>query len=132
MAINNSWNDEDNWWRNNFSSRPYATGRSYEDFRPGYQYGFESGQHHMGRSWDDVESDLRTGWDKFEGKGRHVGERQGCRQRRLAPRYRPTRPGHQPYERVLSKRVQSVLAVKRIKEDLGARNFTSRAFPFRS
>ena len=68
MATNRTWNDEDNWWRDNFSSRPYATGRNYEDFRPGYQYGFESGQHHMGRKWNDVESDLKTGWDKFEGR----------------------------------------------------------------
>ena len=23
----------------------------------------------MGRTWDDVQTDLRTGWDKFEGRG---------------------------------------------------------------
>jgi hypothetical protein len=68
MAQNRTWNDEDSWWRSNFSSRPYATGRNYEEFRPAYQYGFESGQHHMGRQWDEVESDLRSGWEKFEGK----------------------------------------------------------------
>ena len=68
MAQNRTWTDEDNWWRNNFSSRPYATGRNYEDFRPAYQYGFESGQHHVGRKWNDVETDLRSGWEKFEGK----------------------------------------------------------------
>ena len=68
MAQNRTWTDEDNWWRNNYSSRPYATGRNYEDFRPAYQYGFESGQHHMGRNWNDVETDLRSGWEKFEGR----------------------------------------------------------------
>jgi hypothetical protein len=68
MTQNKTWNDEDNWWRNNFGSRPYATGRSYEDFRPAYQYGFESGQHHLGRTWDEVESDLKSGWEKFEGR----------------------------------------------------------------
>jgi len=68
MATNTSWDKEDTWWRNNFSSRPYATGRNYEDFRPAYQYGYESGQHHMGRKWDEVESDLKSGWEKFEGK----------------------------------------------------------------
>ena len=41
MAHNRTWNDEDSWWRNNFTSRPYATGRNYEDFRPAYQYGFD-------------------------------------------------------------------------------------------
>jgi len=68
MAQDRTWNEEDNWWRNNFSSRPYAAGQSYEDFRPAYQYGFESGRHHLGRKWNDVESDLQTGWEKFEGR----------------------------------------------------------------
>jgi hypothetical protein len=68
MTQNRTWNDEDNWWRSNFSSRPYATGRDYDDFRPAYQYGFESGQHHLGRKWDEVESDLKSGWEKFEGR----------------------------------------------------------------
>ena len=66
MAETRKWAQEDKWWEQNFNSRPYAAGRRYEDFRPAYRYGFESGQHHMGRTWDEVESDLRTGWDKFE------------------------------------------------------------------
>ena len=66
MADNRTWAQEDRWWEQNFSSRPYASGRPYEEFRPAYRYGFESGQHHLGRTWNDVESDLRTGWDKFE------------------------------------------------------------------
>lgn len=68
MANTSTWNDEDKWWRNNFSSRPYTTGRTYEDFEPAYRYGYESGVHHMGRTWNEVEQDLRTGWDKFTGK----------------------------------------------------------------
>jgi hypothetical protein len=68
MAQNRTWIDEDRWWQENFSSRPYASGRNYEDFRPAYQYGFESGQHHLGRRWNEVESDLQSGWEKFEGK----------------------------------------------------------------
>ena len=69
MALDNTWNDEDTWWRDNYSTRPYATGRNYEEFRPAYQYGFESGRHHMGRTWNDVEPDLEQGWSKFEGRG---------------------------------------------------------------
>jgi hypothetical protein len=68
MAFDNTWDQEDAWWRENYGGRPYATGRSYEEFRPAYRYGYESGRHHMGRSWSEVESDLRTGWDKFEGR----------------------------------------------------------------
>jgi hypothetical protein len=62
------WDEEDRYWRENFASRPYSTGHNYEDFRLAYQYGYEAGVHHMGRTWNDVEPDLRTGWDKFEGK----------------------------------------------------------------
>jgi hypothetical protein len=74
MANNSSWNDEDSWWRDNFSSRPYGTGRNYEEFRPAYQYGHQSAQHHMGRAWNDVESDLKTGWNKAEGRGSSTWE----------------------------------------------------------
>ena len=89
-----TWDQEDKWWEQNFSSRPYASGRTYDDFRPAYRYGFESGQHHMGRTWKDVESDLRTGWDKFEnrpGWRLDLGERQGRGAGRLAPHHRPAR-----------------------------------------
>jgi hypothetical protein len=65
MADSRTWAQEDKWWEQNFSSRPYASGRTYDDFRPAYRYGFESGQHNMGRTWNDVEPDLRTGWEKY-------------------------------------------------------------------
>lgn len=74
MADYRTWDQEDIWWRDNFSSRPYATGRKYEEFRPGYRYGFESGSHHLGRKWDEVEPDLRSGWDKYENRGTSTWE----------------------------------------------------------
>ena len=62
-----SWETEDNYWFENFSSRPYAIGPDFYDrFRPAYRYGFESAQHHVGRSWDEAEEDLRKGWDRYE------------------------------------------------------------------
>jgi hypothetical protein len=69
MTEYRTWIEEDIWWRDNFPSRPYAVGRTYEEFRPAYRYGYESGAHHMGRDWNEVEPDLRSGWDKFEGRG---------------------------------------------------------------
>lgn len=66
-----SWETEDNYWQENFTSRPYAMGPDYyERFRPAYRYGFESAQHHMGRDWDQAESDLERGWAAYE----HGGE----------------------------------------------------------
>lgn len=67
-----AWETEDNFWTENFSSRPYAIGPDYyERFRPAYRYGFESARHHAGRTWDDAEADLRAGWDRYEHRGEH-------------------------------------------------------------
>jgi hypothetical protein len=65
-----SWETEDNYWHENFTSRPYALGPDYyERFRPAYRYGFESAQHHVGRDWDAAEPDLRRGWDSYQHRG---------------------------------------------------------------
>jgi hypothetical protein len=62
-----SWETEDNYWFENFTSRPYAMGPDFYDrFRPAYRYGFESAQHHVGRAWDEAEEDLRKGWERYE------------------------------------------------------------------
>jgi hypothetical protein len=65
-----AWETEDNYWFENFSSRPYALGADfYERFRPAFRYGFESAAHSMGRSWDEAEADLRRGWESYEHRG---------------------------------------------------------------
>src|SRR5262245_44197915 len=65
-----AWETEDNYWYENFSSRPYAIGADYyERFRPAYRYGFESATHGLGRTWDDAEADLRAGWAQYQHRG---------------------------------------------------------------
>ena len=65
-----AWETEDNYWHENFTSRPYALGPDYyERFRPAYRYGFESARHGLGRNWDEAEPDLRTGWERYEHRG---------------------------------------------------------------
>lgn len=67
-----AWDTEDNYWFENFSSRPYALGADFYDrFRPAFRYGFDSAHHHMGRSWGDAEPDLQQGWDRYEHRGEH-------------------------------------------------------------
>jgi hypothetical protein len=62
-----AWETEDNYWEENFSSRPYALGPDYYDkFRPAYRYGFESARDGLGRTWDDAEPDLRSGWERYQ------------------------------------------------------------------
>ncbi|HET9465659.1 MAG TPA: hypothetical protein VFO71_09025 [Gemmatimonadales bacterium] len=65
-----AWETEDNFWAENFSSRPYALGPDFYDrFRPAFRYGFESAHHNMGRTWEEAEADLRSGWDRYEYRG---------------------------------------------------------------
>lgn len=64
----NRWDDnEDNYWRTNYSSRPYASGRSYDDVKPAYRYGFDSANYYQGRRFEDVESELGSRWDTHAG-----------------------------------------------------------------
>ena len=64
------WNSEENYWRNAWNSRPYATAdRSFEQYRPGYRYGYESANRMKGKNWSDAENDLRSGWDRYEHRG---------------------------------------------------------------
>ena len=57
---------EDEYWRTNFASRPYASGQTYETYQPAYRYGWESYGRNAGRKFDEVEADLQRGWDKTE------------------------------------------------------------------
>ena len=55
---------EDEYWRRHYLSRPYAGSGTYDDFRPAYQYGWESYSRYRGRKFDEVEPDLRRDWEK--------------------------------------------------------------------
>ena len=74
-GTSSDWTTEDQYWRSNWSTRPYASAdRSYDYYRPGYQYGYESANRYRGREWNDVESDLRSGWDRVENRGQSTWE----------------------------------------------------------
>ena len=57
---------EDAYWRDNYAARPYSAGEPYDTYRPAYQYGWENYPRYAGRKFDEVESDLRSGWEKTE------------------------------------------------------------------
>ncbi len=60
---------EEAYWRDNYKTRPYYTqGSTYEEYGPAYRYGWESRQRYSGRKFNEVESDLRSGWDKTKSK----------------------------------------------------------------
>ena len=69
------WINEDRYWQSNWNTRPYVSAdRGYDFYRPGYQYGFESANRYRGRDWNDVESDLRSGWERFENRSESTWE----------------------------------------------------------
>lgn len=56
------------WWRERFASRPYASGRRYEDFEPAYRYGTLAYlRSERPRTWDEVENELHGGWSQERG-----------------------------------------------------------------
>ena len=69
-GVMSDWNAEDDYWRQNYQNRPYVgSSRSYENWQPAYRYGFESAQTHRDKRWEDVEHNLRSGWDTYPHRG---------------------------------------------------------------
>ena len=69
-----NWTDEDTYWRSNFNTRPYASGKEYDYYEPAYRYGFEAANRYPDRSWGDVESELSSGWKSYKHAGRSTWE----------------------------------------------------------
>ena len=92
---------EEAYWRNNYSSEPYIERNyTYDDYGPAYRTGYEGYPRYYGtgKSYDDVEPELRSNWNQakenhaWNGKrpkwpaslhGTGLNERYpGCRSRR--------------------------------------------------
>ena len=59
---------EDAYWRENFSSRPYAeAGQGFEQYEPDYRYGVDAFSRYPGRSFEAAEGDLAGDWDRVRG-----------------------------------------------------------------
>src|SRR5688572_28717593 len=68
------WTAEDEYWRTNYRDRPYASSYDYDYWQPAYRYGYDSAKRYQGRKWDDVEPDLRSGWERYEHRGTSTWE----------------------------------------------------------
>ena len=55
---------EDAYWRETYMTRPYVSGEPYDVYQPAYRYAWESYPEYRGRRFDEVESDLKRGWEK--------------------------------------------------------------------
>jgi hypothetical protein len=59
------------YWEKEYKNRPYyEAGSTYDDYRPAYQYGWESRSRYRDKSFDDVEADLKSGWEMTKAKSR--------------------------------------------------------------
>ena len=60
---------EETYWEENYSSRPYVQKEAtYSQYRPAYRYGVTAATKTEGKSFDEVEPDLRKGWGHSHGK----------------------------------------------------------------
>ncbi len=51
------------YWEKNYQSRPYVDKAApYDTYRPAYQYGMDARSRYPGKKFDDVETDLASGW----------------------------------------------------------------------
>ncbi|MGE3108863.1 MAG: PA2169 family four-helix-bundle protein [Phycisphaerales bacterium] len=50
------------YWRAEFTNRPYSSGRTFDDFAPAYYYAAESYQRYPGRTFEEAETDLARDW----------------------------------------------------------------------
>jgi hypothetical protein len=59
---------EDAYWRDNYSSRPYAEKNvPYESYRPAYRTGYEGRTRYRGKKFEQVESDLQRDFERARG-----------------------------------------------------------------
>jgi hypothetical protein len=63
---------ERDYWSKNYSTRPYyESGYSYDDdYLPAYQSGWEARSRYQGRKFDEVESNLKTDWERTRARSR--------------------------------------------------------------
>ncbi|HEY0491575.1 MAG TPA: hypothetical protein VGD30_18850 [Telluria sp.] len=55
--------DDDSYNRRHWDSTYSASGRDYDDYTPAYSYGREVANMYRGQPWNDVEMDVRKGWE---------------------------------------------------------------------
>lgn len=58
-------NEEDNYWREQYPSRPYySEDFSYDEISPAYRYGWESRMRSNQASFASTEDELKAGWEE--------------------------------------------------------------------
>ena len=62
-----AWQQEEQWWRENYRTRPYVSGdRGFDWYSPAYRFGVEAALRYHGRSWTEAEPEMRDAWEAWE------------------------------------------------------------------
>jgi hypothetical protein len=62
--------EEENYWRNEYRNRPYyKQDRGFDQYEPGYRYGWEAAGNpeYRDRSFDEIEPTLEKNWTQARG-----------------------------------------------------------------
>ncbi len=63
------WESDNDYWRKNYPSRPYYNSTmEYGVYEPAYHYGTDAYRRHEGRRYEEVEAELKAGWEKLKDK----------------------------------------------------------------
>lgn len=76
-AAGSSWKDDQSYYRNHWNANYAGTGGLYDEYAPAYGYGAEMARDakYRDRPWNEVESDLRSDWEKRDTTGESSWER---------------------------------------------------------
>ncbi len=67
---------DDAYWQENYGSRSYVKdGESFDDYGPAYRFGSDSYQRADGRTFDQLEPDLKRDWESNKGSSNLTWER---------------------------------------------------------
>ncbi len=62
-----SWEDQNRYWQQNYTSRPYyRQGAEYDAYEPAYRYGYESSRRYKKPYGELSESELQQGWEEYD------------------------------------------------------------------
>lgn len=63
QASGSATQDEDAYYRQHWNIHYASAGGGYDDYAPAYRYGAALGERYSGRRWDEIEPDVRRGWE---------------------------------------------------------------------
>jgi hypothetical protein len=55
---------EDAYWREHYKTTTYAKADTYDRWRPAYEHGWASYARHRGKTFEQVEPDMRRDWER--------------------------------------------------------------------